>query len=284
MYNVKRRFKEQLESMDIKDLISFALRQNDETEQFLAELQEQKAEVKKLEEEKKKLQFRPSNNRKNQLELWNNDFSIKGRFMTQFYIDKDTNSQITDQDISDAVDVILTVLYNVNILKYNETIIRFADVDKDISEVEVLEIFRGVSKPNEVSQDFSTYYSKRYFSKFICPYGCEMRSMPTLREFEEAQHIIKTLFKYMSENKVSLASLHYTVDIMTAMKECAHRSNDTFYIARRSDSNQYFIPYYVENLNESLVWTNEYYNDVANNYTDLYFSKFVHPILKGKRD
>lgn len=223
---------------------------------------------------------------KNGLEKWQTKFTFKARMMTLILSYKDTGSRITNETISNALDNILKVADEANKLNADQTEIHFADADMDIKDVSILDIFQGAFLINEISDDFETLYSRRYFPTSVLPLGYSKGTkMPTYRMYEESMHIIKAMFKYMKETYVSLSSLHSTSNVANVMKECAHKGSDNkFRLARRSNSDVYFIPYYVEELNDSLTWKHEYYNDYATIYIDEYFSKFVYPILKGKRD
>jgi hypothetical protein len=206
--------------------------------------------------------------------------------MYQLFLAKDTGSKISEKTVSDALNTILIVVKKANELNADQVEIKFQDQDVNIQDIRILNIFEGAFVINEVSDDFDTLYSKRFFPRSIIDLGIPTDwTMPTVREFEEAMHIIKTMFKYMKEEFISLNSLHNTMNVSGFMKECAHKSDDgKFWIARRSSSDRYFIPQYIPSLNECLVWKNEFYNDYAHHYIDEYFDKFVYPILKGRRD
>lgn len=223
---------------------------------------------------------------KAQADKWYKKNTVKGRFMSIFILHKDTSSRLSIKSLSSMMDVILKVHDEVLNLNDDQTEVHFADQKVDVKEIETLDIFQGLAHPYEVSEDFSTYDAKRYKTKLIIELGYDGKTkMPTLRDYKEALRLIKTCFKYFKENFIPMTTLRYSASVSASMRECAHRSSDgKFFISSKAVKETYFIPYYLPELNDSLVWNEQYYNEFASKYVDLYFNKFVVTSVRGNRE
>lgn len=214
---------------------------------------------------------------------WQLNNTLKGRYMYMCLSYKDTSSRMRAATLSDALNVILKVAHEANKLNHDQTTLHFADRDVEISDVQTLSIFQGIYIVSEISDDFTTRFSRKYKPTLCIDYGYpEGTPMPTVRQYTEALHVFKNMFKYMTEVYTPLSNYHVSVNVQTAMKECAHRSSSgTFYVARR-ENDAYFIPYYIEELNNHLSWSDEFYCDFASRVIDEYFDKHVFNILKNR--
>lgn len=272
---------------------------NEETkltlEEALARVQELEASLKAKENEKLTLsekleqyeaKFTVETDAKSQADKWYQKNTVKGRFMSIFILHKDTSSRLTIKSLSSTMDIILKVHDEVLKLNDDQTEVHFADQKVDVKDIETLDIFQGLARPYEVSEDFETYDAKRYNTKLIIDLGYDSKTkMPTFRDYKEALRLIKTCFKYFKENFIPMSTLRYSVNVSAAMRECAHRSPDgKFFISSRSVKETYFIPYYLPELNDNLVWKDQYYNEFASKYVDLYFNKFVVTSVRGNHN
>lgn len=264
-------------------------------EEALARVQELEATLEAKENEKLTLsekleqyeaKFTVETDAKSQAEKWYQKNTIKGRFMSIFILHKDTSSRLTIKSLSSMMDIILKVHDEVLKLNDDQTEVHFADQKVDVKDIETLDIFQGLARPYEVSEDFETYDAKRYNTKLIIDLGYDKKTkMPTFRDYKEALRLIKTCFKYFKENFIPMSTLRYSVSVSTAMRECAHRSPDgKFFISSRAVKETYFIPYYLPELNDCLVWKDQYYNEFASRYVDLYFNKFVVTSVRGNHN
>lgn len=272
---------------------------NEETkltlEEALVRVQELEAILKAKESEKLTLsekleqyeaKFTVETDAKSQAEKWYQKNTIKGRFMSIFILCKDTSSRVSIKTLSSVMDIILKVHDEVLKLNDDQTEVHFADQKVDVKDIETLDIFQGLARPYEVSEDFETYDAKRYTTKLIIDLGYDGKTkMPTLRDYKEALRLIKTCFKYFKENFIPMTTLRYSTSVSVAMKECAHRSTDgKFFISSRAVKESYFIPYYLPELNDCLAWKDQYYNEFASKYIDLYFNKFVVTSVRGNHN
>lgn len=215
---------------------------------------------------------------------WENDSSIKGRFMHSFILTKDTGSKQDDKSMSNALDIVLWGVYQKNKLNHDQHMIKFADGYYHINDIQISSLFSGLLLPPEISDDFDSAFARRFKPDLVLDYGVNFLAMsaPTKRAFDDSNHMIKAWFKYYQEQMIPMSNFHQSINIYTAMKECAHESRSgVFYVARR-DQNQYQIPYFIPDLNDQLVWKDEYYTDNVDIYVNNYFNIYVYNLLRGK--